>query len=276
MWNIILEWIISWPGTAILVTTFIGIGAGAMSMSPPVCWITRICFTLAALLLLAKLGYLAIDKEPSIIKRIISVFIIFGVIGTGWVESMRWINNRELLLIYGILIPDNKPNPNILKLCTIPNNHFVLILGRYITYTNAFPFTIISLDDKPLVSINKTNDKLSVSGEFYSTDRRIVAQITNNKFTINPNNYFRIERPNFHRLIVYDQYNNLVLDIEFINNLVIKIIGDYYPPNANLAPLIINDQYIKFGKLRINGTIEGHISIRLRSDGLILVGDFSD
>lgn len=275
MWETIFGWIFSWTGILVLVPTVMCFGWGAMSMSPPACWIARCLFTIGVLLLLGKLGPLAISTEPSIIRRMMTVFIVFGLIGSGWVELMKWVNDRELLLTSGLLNPDNKPNPTILNNLTIPPNNIVLILGRYITYTEIFPFTIIKLDDKPLITINKIKDKLLLSGEFYSRDRKIVAQITNNKFFINPNNYFRIKRPNYHKLIVIDQENNLVLDVDFVNKSVVNIIGDYYPPNANLSPLIINDKFVRFGHLKIEGTIQGHMEIHLKSDGTMLFGDFS-
>ena len=279
MWSAILNWIFSWAGTLALVTAFVFIGWGAMSMSPPACWIARCFFTFAALLLLGKLGLLAIAKEPSTTKRIISTFILFGIIGSGWIGMMRWIDNRELLLLEGILTPNDKPTPTG-PTCHIPPNRpangVVLFFGNNsaAAYITEFPYTVIQLDDEPLLIINKQNDRITVSGKFFSRDGKIVAELLNNTFIINPNNRFRIIRPNFHKFIVLDQEHNQTLTIEFMNPSAIKIMSKYYLPypylHTNLRPLIIDKDSWLIGNVRIRGClVGGQIDFHFKSDGSV-------
>jgi hypothetical protein len=262
MLEIIFGWIFSWATILVLATT----GLGVMSMSPPACCVARVLITTATVILLGKIGILAISTEPIIWKRIVSIFIIFGIVGAIWVEAMCWINDRELLLIYGILTPDNKPTPTP-AVGKIPANGIALYFGNSVTYTTHFPQAAIRLDNIPLIIIDKNKDRITISGNFYSKDRKIVAELKNNKFIVNPQNYFKVERPNFHQLIVYDQYNNKILDVEIINQSVIKILGTYYLPNPHLPPIVIDNNYLQYGNTKINSCCMDN-GISLLSNGL--------
>jgi len=103
--------------------------------------------------------------------------------------------------------------------------------------------------------INKENDKMTITGKFFSRDGKIVAELKDNKFQVNPNNYFRIERPNYHTLIVFDQENNQTINIKYINPAVIKFLGRFYLPNR--PPIIINEDSQKFGNMSMSGNCFG-------------------
>ena len=79
---------------------------------------------------------------------------------------------------------------------------FAVFYGGAVAYTAQGDITIIEVASQPLLSVNRTPEGLSISARIYSQDGRIVAEIVDNKFTINQNNYFKRECPDKSTLIV--------------------------------------------------------------------------
>lgn len=235
-----------------------------MSMTPPACWVAKVCFTVAPLLVMGKIVILTTSAENSVWERTIITFVLFGIIGIGWVESIQWVRTRELLQIVGVLTPNNKPTPP--NPCgSIPPNALVLFLGDSASYTTAFPHTVIEVGQEQILIINKEKDKITLSAKLFSRDGKIVAELKDNKFFINPNNYFRIDRPNFHTLIVYDQEAKQILNVEYINPSVIKFLGIFYLPNR--LPIIINEDWQEFGtRLRLSACCFGENKVDIHID----------
>jgi len=155
----------------------------------------------------------------------------------------------------GILTPDDKTTPS--NACgDIPSNALSLFFGNSVAYTNTFPHTVIEVKDEQLLVINKEKEKITISAKFFSRDGKIVAQLKDNTFYINPNNYFRIERPNDHKLILYDQETTQILNVEYMNPSVIKLLGTFYLPNR--PPLIIGEDWQTFGGLKMSGNCFGN------------------
>jgi len=155
----------------------------------------------------------------------------------------------------GIITPDNKSTPNTPICQNIPSNAITLFFGNSVAYTSTFPHTVIEVGGQPLLVINKQNKNIIISAKFFSEDGKIVAELKENKFFINPNNYFRIEKPNDHILIVYDQQGNQSLNINFLNSSVIKLLGRFYLPNR--PPIIINEDWQIYGGLQMSGNCFG-------------------
>ena len=79
----------------------------------------------------------------------------------------------------------------------------------------------------------------------------MVATIENNEFRINPNNYFYIERPDRHTLIVRDQQNRECLNVRFLNPAAIKVLGVFEFPTAKIPAIVIDKEKV----LSIEGTV---------------------
>jgi hypothetical protein len=87
---------------------------------------------------------------------------------------------------------------------------------------------VIKIDGQELLSISKKERGIAMSARISSRDERIVTKIIDNKFHINPNNYFRIENErNGYSLVVFDQYDNKLIDIYYMNPNAIKIMGKF-------------------------------------------------
>jgi|GEM_PF-5370129 len=100
--------------------------------------------------------------------------------------------------------------------------------------------------------------------KFFSRDGKIVAELKDNKFYINPNNYFRQERPSDHILKVFDQQAQEVLNVEFINPQVIKLLGIFYLPNR--APIIIKDSMQILGGIQMSNNCFGENNVGIHLD----------
>jgi len=79
----------------VVASVLIGIGVGVMSMSPPEFQISKACFSVAALLILVKFGLWVVTIQSSVWERGIIALLVFGLIGVGWAESIRWVQSRE-------------------------------------------------------------------------------------------------------------------------------------------------------------------------------------
>src|SRR5713226_8562483 len=126
--------------------------------------------------------------------------------------------------VHGLLRPANRPMPP--NPCgEIPETALAIFLGRCAAYSSASPHTVISIRGDNVLSFRRVNDGIAVSARIFSSDGRIVAEIRDNEFFINPNNFFRRERPDDHSLTVFDQENNRVLDVFYLNSRAIRFSG---------------------------------------------------
>lgn len=162
----------------------------------------------------------------------------------------------------GKLTPDKKPLPP--NACTtVPPNAIALFLGNSVAYTSSFPHSVIEVGNEKLLTINKKGTKIIISARFFSRDNRIVGELKDNQFYINPNNYFRIEKPNEHSLIVYDQEGNQAINVEFLNPSAIKLLGRFYLPKR--SPIIIEEELLTLGSNKISKFCFGnsHVDIKI-------------
>ena len=80
----------SWITVGIVVPVLIGIGVGVMSMSPPDFMIAKASFSVAALVLAARVAWWLGMELPANITRthvVIFAFAVFGGIGALWISS---------------------------------------------------------------------------------------------------------------------------------------------------------------------------------------------
>lgn len=90
------EALFGWPLVGIFFSVLIGAGFSVMSMSPPEFQIAKICFFLAAIIAVSKVGtWLLCESDLAVSERVIVAILVFGLSGAGWVESWRWIDSRR-------------------------------------------------------------------------------------------------------------------------------------------------------------------------------------
>ena len=103
--------------------------------------------------------------------------------------------------------------------------------------------------------IDKSKAGIAIFAKLFSEDGRIVAEMKDNQFHVNPNNYFRIERPSSYCLIVYDQKGQQALNVEFLNPFTIKLLGKFYFPSR--SPIIIEEEWMSYGGMRMSNSTFG-------------------
>jgi len=251
-----VEYIINY-GFGAVALALIGVGVNFMGPTPLDFKIAKIFFTLAAIFLLLPIcTQIFITQSVIMWKKVLLAFILVGLIGAGWALMLGLTENREKTMLQqqllGVLQPNSKPTPNNPCSKYVPSNAIVLLLGnKFAAYTTTFPHTVIQFKNNPLLIINKIGNNITLSASVSSADGHIVAEIRDNNFNINPNNYFRIDRPDYHTLIVYDQENNQLLNVEYINSKSIKFFGKFNIPNH--SPIIINEDGVWISSNYISG-----------------------
>jgi hypothetical protein len=142
--------------------------------------------------------------------------------------------------LQGWLSPGDEPTPP--NACDrLPGKALLVICGNSAAWGTRFPQTIIKIGDERLLTMDKVKGRVAISGKFFSVDGRIVAELKNNRFYVNPNNYFRIERPDSHSLTVIDQQDETVLSVRYLNPHTIRFSGVVRGPLKTVP--ISSDRY---------------------------------
>ncbi len=88
MWHGLTFW-----GALALALGFFALGANRMSTDQ---LFAKTCFTISAIILLARFGWwLAFELHTNTPRLVLCVFILFGIIGSLWLISMKWVAQRE-------------------------------------------------------------------------------------------------------------------------------------------------------------------------------------
>jgi hypothetical protein len=90
-------------------------------------------------------------------------------------------------------------------------------------------------------------DQIAISAKIYGQDG-LIAEITQNQFTVNPSMVFKIDHPDPHRLIVRDKWGDQVLDVTFLNREAISLKGTIRSRRG--AKIVIDDN----GLIDYNGS----------------------
>jgi hypothetical protein len=131
----------------------------------------------------------------------------------------------------GLLLPGTAATPA--NPCEpIPADAMTILLGRSASYTSQFPHTVLRIRGQDVLTMDRQGGRIAISARVFSRDGRIVADIAQNEFHINPNNYFRKERPRPQTLRVFDQENRKVLDVDFLNPRAIRFSGIFDHPRG--------------------------------------------
>jgi hypothetical protein len=141
----------------------------------------------------------------------------------------------------GFLLPANDPTPkNACSDRPVYNGAMLMILGNSASLSPWFPHIVVRAKGENVLTLNRKNGEIAVGARIFGADGKIIAEIRDNEFSINPNNYFRKERPDKSTLIVYDQEDKKVLDVRFLNPTTVRFLGVLNYPHS-MGPLVISD-----------------------------------
>jgi hypothetical protein len=138
--------------------------------------------------------------------------------------------------LQGLLIPGDGPDPPLPSGCppfvrTLPNTLRVY-LGSNAGLSTYDDVSVLNVAGTELLDLRRTTKGLAISAKTFSADGKIIAEIIDNRFYVNPNNFFRIEKPDSHSLVVYDLMGIRVLDIKYINTRSVRALGIFQLPGA--------------------------------------------
>jgi hypothetical protein len=161
----------------------------------------------------------------------------------------------------GLLTPANERDPPVSQFCQdtlkgeIKPEDQKLFLGSFFIVVTPLQqeLAVLGLCGKTVVSLKWKPEGVSVSADVFGQDTRIVAQIVDNEFYVNPNNYFRIERPDNHTLVVYDQYAHEVLDVRVHNRTSVSVTGRFYSSRLECPPAIVTKEYTLWNDSKWSG-----------------------
>lgn len=103
-----------------------------------------------------------------------------------------------------------------------------------------FPHTIVSIESEKLipeclkecsvlsVGRNDEDSSIYVVMDVRDKDNKVIVQLDDKGFHINPNNYYEFTRSDRSSLSVKDQEGNTVLDIHYLNPKAVKVNGTLY------------------------------------------------
>jgi hypothetical protein len=146
------------------------------------------------------------------------------------------------------LIPANKPTPK--GPCEAmkekqPEGSVALFAGGNEFWSNLEGglFKIITLDDKPVVTMKKTQSGLLFSIDLFGQDGKIATKIRDNKAILISKNFGYPTRSNDRSaLSLYDDYDEEILYVEYLNNNAVLIRGVFNGPKG--ADIAITDNEI--------------------------------
>jgi len=169
----------------------------------------------------------------------------FAIIIVAFIGCLFWSQRtlpETIPELHGLLIPanDRAPYPPCLR---GPRNVVIILLGNSAFLTDK-KMTAVHIHNLDLISFAKSDAGVSVSTRVISSDNKVVAQITNNEFYVNPNNYFKMYRPDWHTLIVKEPGGREVLNVYYMNPSAMKILGSFYNPGSSPAIIEENQQVI--------------------------------
>jgi hypothetical protein len=145
--------------------------------------------------------------------------------------------------LQGLLIPGSEPDPPLPSSCSrfrpVPQGALRVYLGDSGGYSMADEVSVLTIKGTDVLDLRRASNGLAIGAKTFSDDGKIIAQIIDNRFYVNPNNFFRMDRPDTHSLVVYDPHGRNVLDIKYINSHSVRVLGIFQIGGGR--PVIITD-----------------------------------
>lgn len=171
----------------------------------------------------------------------------------------------------------NAPSPHVLvpppgivplNLGPLPaqNAQLLVYLGPNLHWITNFPQDIVQqqrVDNgpiEPMLTLSKDDDGILVSGIFFDKDGLVLCKLDNNEITYG--RHILEAKKTDHSLVVFDKENFRVIDIEYIDERSIRVLGDFYLRDGYhvvLTPDIASFQN-SFGTVRL-GSIDSPIKL---------------
>jgi hypothetical protein len=136
----------------------------------------------------------------------------------------------------------------------IPAKATKVYLGNSVLSTLDFPYKVIAAGTEDILVVTRIDGVLLVSAKFFNRNGAIICDIVNNRFIRNQNETFRFGDSAENQVVVLDQQGKAAIDVEFINELAIRVLADIYVSGGQ--HLVISEDFIKLNdNLQMGGII---------------------
>lgn len=183
--------------------------------------------------------------------------------------------------VHGSLVPADLPSPadtceEIRELfkrqgmrvpAPVPADAMRIFLGNSEAFSTEQRLIFLTIDGDEVLALQKTESGMSVSVKVRGRDGQLEAQIVDNEFFINPRNSFRMQGAGSSSLVLFSPQNERILDIEFLNPHVIRILGNFYGPHGEEIKIDEDEQ--AYGSSNGAKFISSHDCFRGGSGGMI-------
>jgi hypothetical protein len=136
----------------------------------------------------------------------------------------------------GLLVPGNGVTQPLPSLCDrfepIPPDTLRVDMGNNVILAHVPELHLLNVAGRELLDVRRTSNGIAVNARTFSEDGKIIAEIIDNRFYVNPNNFFRVERPDQNSLIVFDLHDRKVVDVRYVNLYTVSIRGIFQIPGG--------------------------------------------
>ncbi len=138
--------------------------------------------------------------------------------------------------------PGRESTPS-LRCEDIRSDDFLILLGNnsLILNGNTQYFKVLKYDDIEILSVRSSPEGLLISGILNDPDGNQVCKIKDNKFIVNKNGHFIIDRPNEHELYIKNRSDRIFLGVKFLNKDTVSISGIFSVKNF---PTVVIDNEV--------------------------------
>lgn len=155
------------------------------------------------------------------------VIPIAGIVVAGIVYTHHIETEESLKAYYGWLYPDTIPDPY--GMCKPNADQLAMYVGSYSLLGNSFPQSLVAIHSVPTIIIDRRGDgAIALSLTIRSDDQRVIVEMDDGEFTVNPNNILRMYRPDKSQLVIKDQLGNEVLNAHYLNKNAIRLAAKFY------------------------------------------------
>jgi hypothetical protein len=184
----------------------------------------------------------------------IAAAIAFAFLSSG-LAYYETIRRYELTHI----VPGDAPTPPMPTAdCSPPESALLVFLGNsHLSSATKFPRTIIAIgvdrdrQSYPMLQIDRQDNGLSIKLiRIFNDKGNVITTVHENEPFVNSN--FRVNKPNPHQLIVFDDHDEEVINLQFLNPHAIMVTGLFRRPNEPMVRILQNE--INVAGLHISGS----------------------
>jgi hypothetical protein len=183
------------------------------------------------------------------------VILAVSAILCAWTRVLQ--NDFELDRLADWLYPASDPDPACSTKFPLPDNAIALYLGnsRLVAGKKVSMWGALNPQDRriptPILIVEQgSRGRIALDLDIRGSDGKIIARIVRNYFVINPNNILTKSRPDRSTLTVTDQEGSQVLNVRYLNQHGIHLLGKFYVIGQK-EPIVINETTQDMGARRM-------------------------